>query len=396
MTVYKCEAASSILSWSHRYRNWKIYSNDIPYLLGAPATVDQSSTQIVGTCAASRGYSTGTSGSSVGLFAAPVTQAEIRTVFNDALTLLGSDWVDNLDATATSRAKSKMNNASAAVLSTIGEASETVRLFPKSLRLIKDMLLTFRGRAIARTSKDVFDLWRTGCLSRALPQYKLLANMWLQYRYGFRPLVYDVHNLTKAALTQLSSPRITCRGSAYGRSAYTRSSTVYGYGAKTPIATCKTATSVQSSSRAGVLCDVDIDIANLLAVRLGCEQFLTTAWDLIPLSFVVDWFIDVSSYLTQLSFATGFNPRGAWVTSETVILQNMATVMNNVSYWSHVSYQTQLNEYSNAVSGSPYVRLSRRRRLVVDASSYSIPGLSPRISLASITDLIAIVTGIFL
>lgn len=116
------------------------------------------------------------------------------------------------------------------------------------------------------------------------------ASLWLQYRYGIMPIVYsiqdvakivgDSHNLYKKVVSivnaEIVRPQVLPTESSYWHTSI--------YGSKTSKITGKARWS------SGALQTLDQITFN----------FPLTAWELIPYSFVVDWFINIGDYISAV------------------------------------------------------------------------------------------------
>lgn len=86
---------------------------------------------------------------------------------------------------------------------------------------------------------------------------------------------------------------------------------------------------------------------------LSAENFLTTAWELIPYSFVVDWFIPVGNYLNKIN--------------STRCEFELVKTMFDLRSISHVDYMyrytAQMSEgYSNEAAGRQYIATVKGKR----------------------------------
>ena len=77
-----------------------------------------------------------------------------------------------------------------------------------------------------------------------------------------------------------------------------------------------------------VICTAGLRITNpntALLTQLGLTNPLLVAWDIIPFSFVVDWFIPVSTYLKRYNDMAGFS----YVDPVTTVIKEvLGTVMH--------------------------------------------------------------------
>jgi hypothetical protein len=130
--------------------------------------------------------------------------------------------------------------------------------------------------------------------------YSAFANYWLEYRYGWRPLLMDIDNVLKQ-LREKARPFNEGHSEAVVDLSASDSQT-------------------ESYSESNV---------NWSAIRTGTRTYrgfalavgdfgtvptfqpVRTAWELIPFSFVLDWLIDVGSFLNAITPIPGVNIRAS-------------------------------------------------------------------------------------
>lgn len=119
-----------------------------------------------------------------------------------------------------------------------------------------------------------------------------LASDWLAYRYGWRTLMYDIQDIS-AAIESLNNYRNRYSEKAGTTTTFTERSTSSLVKAHYTLTT-----DVESKVTIGVRGSVVADI------EVPAFQFnpLSTAWELIPFSFIVDWFYSVGTALSAMSF----------------------------------------------------------------------------------------------
>lgn len=143
-----------------------------------------------------------------------------------------------------------------------------------------------------------------------------VADTWLQWRYGWRPFIGELETLRDMLLNQ---PKPTIR-SSYGGS---RCTDVKDVGLDS--------IAVQDSNGSVWTYDVSFAVADfavksgfnyvnvensrndslLAQIGLDADSILSTAWDLVPFSFVIDFFLNVGDMLASYSHADDidvFNP----------------------------------------------------------------------------------------
>jgi len=129
---------------------------------------------------------------------------------------------------------------------------------------------------------------------------KDLANGWLQWQYGWKPLMSDVFNIADEAI------RITLNNIQ----------SVSGSATKPIVVNTKTTTNVMSFAapilRSGTgkeSCRIKVafSVPSFDLARWTSLNPVSIGWELIPYSFVIDWFVDVGSYLRNLETALLYN-----------------------------------------------------------------------------------------
>lgn len=129
------------------------------------------------------------------------------------------------------------------------------------------------------------------------------TSRWLEWRYGWGPMVMDIVSALKALNKQREIRRFMVRGSAKDEKtrSYTTTS-VKGYGTHT----FRVDVSHSRTARAYVL----YEVSNEPLARLqdfGVFDFPASAWELLPWSFVVDWFVPVGDWIKALTPKIGVN-----------------------------------------------------------------------------------------
>lgn len=154
--------------------------------------------------------------------------------------------------------------------------------------------LTF-GAEVSKLKDMLFGaVGRLGALLKSTDP-KLWASAWLEGRYGWRVLYYDMRSLYSALteLQNLQSEFYTARVGGNISSSFERTIEI-----STP--------SVWSASF-NIVHDVNVNIRASAISKIKFPVFRTnvalTAWELIPFSFVIDWFLSVGTSIAALSAA---------------------------------------------------------------------------------------------
>lgn len=142
---------------------------------------------------------------------------------------------------------------------------------------------------------------------------KSSANNWLAYQYGWKPLISDAVGFADTLREQYSSPRPDIfRCTATARKVLTGSFTIYNHGQSNNHGLV-TFTDV-TEAKAGLLLEVSNRGDQFRSsVGLSITDIGLTAWELVPFSFVFDWFVNVGQYLDNISALTGMSVKTGWV-----------------------------------------------------------------------------------
>lgn len=201
----------------------------------------------------------------------------------------------------------------------IGEARKSLGMVVNRVTWIRQLVqairkLNFRRVAtMLRTSvKRARDICR-----KALRDF---ASVWLEISYGWLPAVNDIYAASEVlSRTFPSSLPVSsyARGSSDRVYSYDES---YGRGEE----------SVKLSF--GVSCHANIRVIDpnaFLAARLGLRNPTAVAWELVPFSFVVDWFLKVGELIANLDRTIGLEIANACYSTFTNCSWNQKTLY----YW---------------------------------------------------------------
>jgi hypothetical protein len=212
-----------------------------------------------------------------------------------------------------------INNAGAAIDQAIldlpvtaAEAAKTVdHLGLTLIRLAKIVSSIKKGKFFKyapQVWKRVKEDIRTGKFTKYADY---AADAWLEARYAWRPLIYDANNVIKLIKSEKELiPRQTFRGHDGDQEPISHSFSVSD---GTYIAQVELEGVHTSSHRAGFLCQTRFE--NALANQLGLFNVAGAVWEIIPYSFVVDWFINIGGLLRSLNPNPTFRSIGSWLVS---------------------------------------------------------------------------------
>lgn len=122
-----------------------------------------------------------------------------------------------------------------------------------------------------------------------------LEDIWLEARYGWRILIYDIKDASEA-LSRLGKERTRVRTKEDELDSYSTTSTVVSQWGDQGTVTNTVTTSYNVSTIGRIVADFSPP-----SVRMNP---VLTAWELVKFSWVVDWFFHVAQWLEALSFLT--------------------------------------------------------------------------------------------
>lgn len=194
---------------------------------------------------------------------------------------------------AITKFRSRMS-ASSELLTTLAERKEAVDMITNRASQLLTLAVAIRRRD-ARAIKKLFKTTTRVGNRKVLRNAKAFSSAWLEFSFGWLPLVQDIGGAVSLLEEGFSDTPIWGKATVpFSRSGQWGTDVEGGY----------------SSSSGTVKCHVGarlrVDNPNLaLASRLGFTNPAATAWELVPFSFVVDWFIPVQDFLQNFSSSHG-------------------------------------------------------------------------------------------
>lgn len=123
------------------------------------------------------------------------------------------------------------------------------------------------------------------------PLHKRLADTWLEWSFGWKPLINDIYASIDLLQTPIKAVHVkTSKGFNVAFVQLITSNPALIYTRRT----------VTGTDFCTMGCEVTINNPNLyLANNLGLANPAIVVWELIPFSFVVDWFVSVGEFLNS-------------------------------------------------------------------------------------------------
>lgn len=208
------------------------------------------------------------------------------------LKMKGQSYSDLLSQVEDAKSSTQQQAFAAAMsaydlLTEIGEAKETFSYLFSKVKGSADLLNKFRDEHPVAYEKgrrrNAKSLLRSGDA-----RLRKMGGRWMEYRYAIMPLVYSMKDITslldsRGAMyhTERAKELIKPSGSTYIKTDNYLS------------VACRGTIEVRSMTKAAY----ELGSLQRLFATIGMNPF-RTAWELIPLSFVVDWFLNVGDALS--------------------------------------------------------------------------------------------------
>jgi hypothetical protein len=242
------------------------------------------------------------------------------------------------------------------------------------------------GDSLHRIARSIMALrrgnWRQA--GRWLKQnWKHAPGSWLEYQYGWNPLMNDVFGSIEA-LKARNSPSdwlITVKDSVMEKEKSEE------FVPNTDFYTAKPFWRMKERSR-GHFIRLDYEPGNdflSCLSSLGLTNPLYLAWELVPYSFVIDWFTPIGDWLSSLDAAQGFKFYSGSITSR----EEEVTTLDNVLCLAGT--RDGLN-YTNSRYQASRRRFHVQREVLTSSPLPGFPGYKNPLSLAHAANGLALLT----
>lgn len=213
-----------------------------------------------------------------------------------------------------------------------GEGRETAHMIAKRARQVAEAAKALKHGNMSALA-DVLAIpsisRRASARVRDTPIDKRLANHWLEYTYGWKPLVQDVHG----ALEHLHRG-MTGEGKLIRKTKSSRS-------------TGSTWDPLGNSYEPGAKASFSGTVSNSSArtlQELGLLNPASLAWELLPYSFVVDWFLPIADIFGALTADIGLKD-----VTRCVVWEESTVASNKLGVWSSSKLIYREPLFSNVV-----------------------------------------------
>ena len=273
----------------------------------------------------------------------------------------GSDGSHNVHATvvdvarlqrrAHTAALAAVDTGSATCMVTLGEMGETLATLAKPFDAMKTWLAK-NYKLVNRLRKGL----PAGVPFTGLP--KALADDFLQFYFGMKPMVQDAESIWDALVQMdITPPRQTARGrgSDTGESSTSWSSKplVEGRSTYDVLRTRKEEVTV----RAGIMY---VPTLNTAVKQLGLRwsDLPSSAWELVPWSFFIDYFANFGKLISALSPRPGVSYLASWSVTKLTITDEARCLGGGAGGWTWVrpnsEWSRRVIEMTSRSPVSPY------------------------------------------
>lgn len=281
------------------------------------------------------------------------------------------------------RAYGKVNESPSQALVTLYELPKTVRQMKSLYRRVLHYFTKVENlRKRERRLRHLKRLRRGNKKAIAFEIASLsrkIASDWLEVRYGLRPLYYDIRSTLEAFI----GPRNTrTRFTATAGTTSDNEETITHSGGNIDL---KREMNETLEVRAGVLVEYTLKNLQSLERQLGLNRHLSNVWEVIPYTWIADWFVNTADYFSAWSSQAGVQVLGDWV-----VVDHFLNNRNYISRFEVPDTPTYSYEVSNFIAGSQTRDFTHTRRYVnVGKPFFFTPNI--RLSGAKLTDLAALV-----
>jgi hypothetical protein len=191
----------------------------------------------------------------------------------------------------------------------LGELRETLKMIIRPAKAIRNALhghVLDTRRRLSRLSGGEYrnGSW-VGDISSTRRAKDIISNGWLQFKFGIQPLVNDLDDGMRATAEYFNYvPRERVSFTSNGESSVSVDGPLDGFGSLRYRIRSKRTSSIRVTTRGAIKMDGP-DSTNPAFVRhfgLTWQDAVLTGWEIIPYSFVVDYFANVGEFLEASMF----------------------------------------------------------------------------------------------
>lgn len=241
---------------------------------------------------------------------------------------IGQDFMDRLsnritcaDNSAYQRFVSKAQGDVASLGITLAERQKSLDMIAKRGQQLADLLYVIRKKRLPRLRKKSSSVTRPGKPGRKRGRepekdeaLKGVANFWLETSFGWIPLIQDVYNACQVLSSEVKSRYVKVSSAKFHP--------LVDYFQPITGSSFRGFRTAEWNGTISTRCGALVRVENpnlLLANRLGLLNPAEVLWDLVPFSFVVDWFANIGKFLGSLTSLIGLSISEPWCSTRVQI-----------------------------------------------------------------------------
>lgn len=199
---------------------------------------------------------------------------------------------------------------------------------------------------------------------RIFDNAKAAGNAWLAWRYGLSPIMQDIAAVVDGIAKKVGNQRVTARG--YTSVTGSLNSVTHGFSAFGSYTYSRTSTTVETLSVRVMSLD-EYYVSLLHNIGFTYKGLVTLPWELLPYSFVVDWFANVGDFFGALVPDPTLRQLGTCV-----VIERSQSVVVSTGNYSPISTVTFVSAPSD--SGCEVLYRSKSRAPGIGGPSLNIRG----------------------
>lgn len=330
---------------------------------------------------------------------ASVTEYVWNTNYNYMVTPLRGARADDPAQKAISRLIEQVKLAKADAYTSLAEFNKTAaHVAHTATRLHKAISSLRKGHfgdfakaiGVSYTTRDVryfknrYYRFKTSKTSNKSRFDDFMADTWLEYQYGWRPLLMDVHNMAEAAADA------TVERSKKVRAVRARAHTERSQ--NQDVVSNQFRKICHSTSRRWIEYGIYYSLPSNIsfAQAFGLTNPMLVAWEVVPFSFVADWFLPIGDAISALSAYHGLQFRDGYV-SRRDTYDDLNLLVPGPPYTAgSVTYTCQS---SNLEQTQRELMITRQQ--ILDWPNYGWPRVKDPLSWSHATSAVALLQSLF-
>lgn len=250
---------------------------------------------------------------------------------NPILDYLGGEGtqshIDRVSNKAVNNLLKNLRDSSFNAAQALAERKQTENLVASTATRVAKSLVSLRKGNFKKAAQDLGVIPKKRAGRRFNTQYatdqgKAIGNAWLELQYGWKPLLSDVYGSMETlakANNPVNTQYVKRTGSSTFRTSSRQNTNLLPGGADGYYRKALSTSTVVSVRWGVTYAQTSPPLSTLASVGITNPALL--AWELLPYSFVVDWFLPIGDYLSSLDATSGMTFHSGFKTIVTKVKQ---------------------------------------------------------------------------